>query len=111
MKCAETTAESVACLKTAVFKQTTQISDEGHHEADKTLGIKIFPLSEVVIFSLLVFQISELTIRSFLYGSTLYTCTSVIKNQTGQKSKNQSFLGMFCPYHPQVRYKHCSVVD
>ena len=53
MKCAETTAESVACLKTAVFNQTTQISDEGHHEADKTLGIEIFPLSEVVIFSLL----------------------------------------------------------
>ena len=51
MKCAETTAESVACLKTAVFNQTTQISDEGHHEADKTLGIEIFSLSEVVILS------------------------------------------------------------
>ena len=75
MKCAETTAESVACPKTAVFNQTTQILDEGHHEADKTLGIEIFPLSEVVIFSLLVFQISELTVRSFLYGSALYTCT------------------------------------
>ena len=73
MKCAETTAESVACLKTAVFNQTTQISDKGHHEADKTLGIEIFPLSEVVIFSLLVFQISELTIIDLSCMAAPYT--------------------------------------
>ena len=91
MKCAETTAESVACLKTAVFNQTTQISDEGHHEADKTLGIEIFPLSEVVIFSLLVFQISELTIRSFLIVWQ-HLIHMYFSNQKSDRSKVQKSI-------------------